>query len=85
MQHYNFGQASEMVALARYEPTTQDLFLTYHSGPVTIAYSGVSEGLYKELCRSAYPDVCIRFKIQAHHPFRRVEPGMQPLNIQFIK
>lgn len=62
-----------MVSLAGYDAENKVLYLTYHSGKTTIAYHGVDHAIYEELKASAYPDVCVRFKVQAHHPFRRVE------------
>ena len=85
MQHHNFGSASELVSFVVYNPETHTLYLTYRSGKATIAYQHVRPELYDELVRSAYPDVCIRFKIQARHPFRRIEPAFEDLRYSFVK
>ncbi len=85
MQHHNFGKSSEMVSFAAYETENQTLYLTFLAGPVTIAYRNVSPSLYAELLASAYPDVCIRFKVQARHPFRRVEPAFGSFDYSFMK
>ncbi|WP_170067752.1 KTSC domain-containing protein [Neolewinella xylanilytica] len=85
MQNHLFGKDSEIVSKAHYNPDTETLFLTYLSGPTTIAYRNVPVTLYNELLRSAYPDVCIRFKIQARHPFRRVGKSYGALNYTFMK
>ncbi|NJB85324.1 hypothetical protein GGR26_001069 [Lewinella marina] len=85
MQQHTFGNTSEMVSHAGYDRDKHVLYLTYHSGPTTIAYRNVTPSLWEELLKSAYPDVCIRFKIQAHHPFRRVEPAFRPLHYSFVK
>ena len=85
MQHHKFGDTSEMVSFAGYDPEEQVLYLTFIGGPATIAYRNVSPALYEELLNSAYPDVCIRFKIQARHPFRRVEPAFGSFDYSFMK
>ncbi|MGB3802291.1 MAG: hypothetical protein WA952_20890 [Lewinella sp.] len=85
MQQHTFGQNSEIVAKAFYNRETAILFLTYKSGPTTIAYRNVPTTLYDELCHSHYPDACIRFKIQARHPFRRVGKTYGALNYGFVK
>lgn len=64
---------SQMVSYANYDRGTSELLLTYQSGKATIAYQGVDEHLFDELRQSTFPDICIRFKIQARHPFRRLE------------
>ncbi len=74
-----------MVSHAGYDRDTQVLFLTYHSGPTTVAYHTVPEELFTQLTQSPYPDVCIRFRVQAQHVFRRVEPSFEPLDYTFIK
>lgn len=74
-----------MVSKARYNPEDNTLFLTFRSGKTTVAYRNVPESLYSELCRSPYPDVCIRFKIQARHPFRRVGGSYDALDYTFMK
>ncbi len=85
MQHHDFRQASEIITHAGYDYDQQVLYLTYRSGPATIAYLNVAPSLYEELVDSVYPDVCLRFRIQAHHPFRRMEPSFQPLDLSFVK
>jgi hypothetical protein len=85
MQHHNFGKLSDMVSFAGYQPDDRTLYLTYHSGPTTIAYRNISPEIYEELVRSAYPDVCIRFKIQARHAFRRVNPAHRSFRYNFVK
>ena len=85
MQQHFFGSRSELISLAAYQAETHTLYLTYHSGSVTIAYQGVKPELYDELTRSPYPDVCIRFKIQARHAFRRIEPAFEAVNYSFMK
>ncbi|CAH1000262.1 hypothetical protein LEM8419_01412 [Neolewinella maritima] len=85
MQHHNFKGSSELVTFAAYDPNQQQLFLTYTAGGVTIAYQNVAPVLYEELLRSAYPDVCIRFKVQARHAFRRIEPAYEPIPSTLIK
>ncbi len=85
MQHHTFGRDSEIVAKACYNSESQTLFLTYLSGPTTIAYRNVSPMLFNELQRSPYPDVCIRFKIQARHPFRRIGKSYEALDYNFLK
>ena len=72
MQSLNLSGSSEMVSYAAYDAERALLYLTYHSGNTTIAYQDVSPALFEELCRAAYPDVCIRFKIQARHSFQRL-------------
>lgn len=74
MQLHRFANNSEMVSLAAYHPEQQVLYLTYFSGPTTIAYQSINPDLFEELRSSAYPDVCVRFKIQAKHSFRRIDP-----------
>lgn len=85
MQQYNFGQSSELASFAVYNQNTQTLYLTFRTGKATIAYQHVRPELYEELVRSAYPDVCIRFKIQARHPFRRIEPAFEDMRYSFVK
>ncbi|MCP9235311.1 KTSC domain-containing protein [Lewinella sp. JB7] len=85
MKHHNFGKRSEMVSFAGYDAENRTLYLTFLSGGTTIAYFNVSAELYDELVRSPYPDVCLRFKIQAKHPFRRVEPAFESIDYGFIK
>ena len=85
MQHHNFGNSSEMVSFAGYQETDGTLYLTYHSGPVTIAYRNIPRDIYEELITSPYPDVCIRFKIQARHAFRRVNPAHRSFHYSFMK
>ena len=72
MQNINLRNCSEMVAEANYDAVAQTLLLTYQSGNTTIAYQGVPDAIFRELCQADYPDLCIRFKIQASHPFKRV-------------
>lgn len=85
MQQHTFGKTSEMVYFAAYEANEQTLYLTFHSGSTTIAYYAIPPGLFEELCNSPYPDVCIRFKIQARHTFRRVDSVIETLNYGFLK
>ena len=85
MQHHNFDGSSELVSFAAYDANQRQLFLTFTSQPTTIAYQNVSPDLVEELVRSPYPDVCIRFKIQARHSFRRVEPSFEPIPSTLIK
>lgn len=85
MQQHTFGKASEMVQFAAYDKEDQTLYLTYRTGSITVAYTGIPPALYEELRRSPYPDVCIRFKVQARHAFRRVDAVMEPLNYTFLK
>ena len=85
MQSHTFERNSDMVSTARYNADERTLFLTFRSGNTTIAYRNVSPALYDELCRSPYPDVCIRFKIQADHSFRRVGDSYSALDYKFIK
>ncbi len=85
MQHHKFGDTSEMVSFAAYHAEEQMLYLTFIAGPVTIAYRNVAPALYAELLAAAYPDVCIRFKIQARHSFRRVEPAFGSFDYGFMK
>lgn len=85
MQTHTFGKDSEIVTKARYNSDTGILFLTYLSGPTTIAYRDVPVSLFEELQRSTYPDACIRFKIQARHPFRRVGKTYEALDQGFLK
>ncbi len=85
MQHHKFGKSSEMVSFAGYDLENQLLYLTFIGGPTTIAYRNVSPALYEELIASAYPDVCIRFKVQARHSFRRVEPAYGSFEYTFMK
>ena len=85
MQLHNFGRTSEIVAHARYNSDARILYLTYVSGPTTIAYCDVPPALFEELRNSFYPDVCIRFKIQARHAFRRVSKSRTALDHSFIK
>lgn len=85
MQHYNFKDGSEMVTFAAYHADDQLLYLTYKTGETTIVYQKIPPALYEELITTAYPDVCIRFKIQANHSFRRVEPVVDAFNYTFRK
>lgn len=85
MRHHSFGRSSEIVNYARYNSDAQILYLTYNSGPTTIAYCDVPPSLFEELRHSFYPDVCIRFKIQARHAFRRVSQHKTALDHSFIK
>ena len=72
MQLHRFTNNSEMVSLAAYSSDQRRLYLTYLSGPTTVAYERISPDLFEELRSSVYPDACVRFKIQARHAFRRV-------------
>jgi len=85
MQQHTFGKTSEMVHFAAYDSDKEILYLTYHSGSTTVAYSTIPPGLFDELKRSPYPDVCIRFKIQAKHAFRKVDPVVHALDYSFLK
>ncbi|MBB4078085.1 hypothetical protein GGR28_000686 [Lewinella aquimaris] len=85
MEHHNFGKKSEMASFAGYDQENRILYITFISGATTIAYSNMSPELYAELIQSPYPDVCLRFKIQAKHPFRRVEPSFESLDYSFMK
>jgi hypothetical protein len=85
MQQHAFGNSSEMVQFAAYDKESQTLYLTYHSGSTTVAYSTINQSLFDELRRSPYPDVCIRFKIQAQHAFRRVDPVVETYDYGFLK
>ena len=85
MRHHDFGRSSEIVTYARYNSDAQILYLTYKSGPTTIAYCDVPPSLFDELLNSFYPDVCIRFKIQARHAFRRISKARTALDHTFIK
>ncbi|WP_420460300.1 hypothetical protein [Neolewinella sp.] len=85
MQHHNFDSSSELVTFAAYEANQRLLYLTFTGQTTTIAYQNVSPELFEELVRSPYPDVCIRFKIQAQHSFRRVEPSFEPIPSTLIK
>ena len=85
MQILTLTSASELVAHAAYDPEERMLYLTYHTGNTTIAYQDVSPQVYDELREAAYPDVVIRFGIQARHSFRRVSTPYALLNREFIK
>ena len=74
-----------MVSFAAYNADDQLLYLTFRNGDTTVAYQKVQPNLFQELVTSAYPDVCIRFKIQARHSFRRVEPVVDAFNYTFRK
>jgi hypothetical protein len=71
---------SQMVSYANYDRGTNELMLTYQSGKATIAYQGVELKLFEELRHSTFPDACIRFKIQARHPFRKLARTPEPLS-----
>ena len=85
MQHHNFDESSDLVTFAGYDANRQLLYLTFTGETATIAYQNVAPSLFEELVRSPYPDVCIRFKIQARHSFRRVEPAYEPIPTTLIK
>ena len=74
-----------MVSHAGYDAEKRVLYLTYHSGPTTIAYGNITADDFQQLIRSPYPDVCIRFRIQAAHSFRRVHPSFRPVRFPFVK
>ncbi|MTB52200.1 KTSC domain-containing protein [Lewinella sp. W8] len=77
METINLQNLSQMVSYANYDPGTNELLLTYQSGKTVIAYQGVEQKLFEELCSSSFPDACIRFKIQARHPFRRLNQSAE--------
>ena len=85
MQHHRFGSTSELVSFAVYNDAQHKLYLTFRSGKSTIAYQNIRPELWDELIRSAYPDVCIRFKIQAKHAFQRIEPAFEDIQYSFVK
>ena len=85
MQHHTFDSTSELVSFAAYDTNKRLLYLTYSGETTTIAYQNISSELFEELVRSPYPDVCIRFKIQARHSFRRVEPAFEPIPSTLVK
>lgn len=85
MQHHKFDRESEVLSEAGYDAEQRVLYLTYISGPVTIAYLDVPENLFQELISAAYPDVCLRFRIQAGHAFRRMEPSFKSMDLSFVK
>ena len=85
MQVLNLSGTSEMVSNAAYNPEDATLYLTYHSGNTVIAYQNVAAALFEELGRSPYPDVCIRFKIQANHSFQRLVDNQLFYDYKMIK
>ncbi len=76
---------SELVAHAAYDEELKMLYLTYRTGDTTIVYQDVAPQVYEELREAAYPDVVIRFAIQARHSFRRVKSPYTLLGRSFIK
>ena len=85
MQHHEFHRESDILSHAGYDLERRVLYLTYSSGPVTIAYLDVAENLFDELISSPYPDVCLRFRVQAGHAFRRMEHSFKPMEPAFLK
>lgn len=85
MENYAFKETSEVVSFAAYNASQRLLYLTFVSGKTTIVYQNVAPGLWEELKGSTYPDVCVRFKVQAKHSFRRVDPLVEALGSNFLK
>ena len=85
MQITTLAQASELVSHAAYDESERMLYLTYRGGRTTIAYQDVPPQTYAELEAASYPDLIIRFAVQARHPFRRVEAPFQVLERTFVK